>query len=268
MNEGRSKVSLPPISEIGAVTIVIAVLAAAMVPAVTAARQQEEQKQQAACMSNEKQLGLGLLEYTQDYDEIMPACYKGAPQTWAGRVMPYIKSTSILTCPADQTQSDGTVKPSSKVVSYALNSNFRDKSTDGVKRADCGMKLADFESPAHTVTFFEVAGAQVQLSLSDEGTTNYTKTPPTKMLSPAGDGNGSGPEWGYAGKSTSPITYAVERHQQGANFAACDGHVIWSLPDLVSTGTDNPSSTGLQGNPPDAAAGTSNSHYRLTFSTK
>src|ERR1039457_4282993 len=55
--------------ELLVVIAIIAILAAILFPVFAAAR---EKARQATCTSNLKQIGLGLLQYIQDYDELEP----------------------------------------------------------------------------------------------------------------------------------------------------------------------------------------------------
>ncbi len=76
---------------------IIAVLAAALFPVFAKAR---EKARQAACASNLKQIGLALMQYTQDNDEVMtPSALGGA--TWRGLTLPYSQSVGISSCPSN-----------------------------------------------------------------------------------------------------------------------------------------------------------------------
>ena len=55
--------------ELLVVIAIIAILAAILFPVFAQAR---EKARQISCISNEKQIGLAALQYTQDYDELMP----------------------------------------------------------------------------------------------------------------------------------------------------------------------------------------------------
>jgi len=48
----------------------------------------------ADCVTNVKQLSLGLLMYTQDYDEVFPV------QNWQTNIEPYVKKGDLFNCPA------------------------------------------------------------------------------------------------------------------------------------------------------------------------
>lgn len=101
--------------EILVVISIIALLAALLFPAFSHAR---ANARRVACISNQKQLGLALVQYTQDYDDALPAV------TWADScrnngdtdpsdakyngmmsfpltLQPYFKSYQILVCPTD-----------------------------------------------------------------------------------------------------------------------------------------------------------------------
>jgi prepilin-type N-terminal cleavage/methylation domain-containing protein/prepilin-type processing-associated H-X9-DG protein len=89
--------------ELLVVVAIIILLAAILFPVFARAR---ENARRAGCMSNLKQLGLAVIQYTQDYDEKLPASYDGnSPYTtdnlWMGKLDPYIKNIYILFCPSD-----------------------------------------------------------------------------------------------------------------------------------------------------------------------
>jgi len=87
--------------ELLVVIAIIAILAAILFPVFARAR---EKARQASCLSNMKQLSLGVIMYTQDYDEKMP--YGDANSInyhyclWEG-TQPYIKNMQVLVCPSD-----------------------------------------------------------------------------------------------------------------------------------------------------------------------
>ena len=85
--------------ELLVVIAIIAILAAILFPVFARAR---ENARRSSCQSNLKQIGLGILQYTQDYDEKMPfACWDDAGQyPWQFVVQPYIKSYQVFTCPS------------------------------------------------------------------------------------------------------------------------------------------------------------------------
>src|SRR5690606_22764536 len=61
-----------------------------------------EQARKAACQSNLKQIGLAVMQYTQDFDEAFPAAemFLGtATVQWYTLMAPYIKNTQVFVCP-------------------------------------------------------------------------------------------------------------------------------------------------------------------------
>jgi len=79
--------------ELLVVIAIIAILAAILFPVFAQAR---EKARQANCLSNNKQIALGILSYTQDYDEALPLgsfilVGMTSAVTWQDLVEPYIK---------------------------------------------------------------------------------------------------------------------------------------------------------------------------------
>jgi len=74
-----------------------------------------------------KQIGLGVLQYVQDYDETYPVGWDGsgpfwgAKQTWCGRIAPYIKSVAVFSCPDDGLQGTPSTPGIGTYISYAGN---------------------------------------------------------------------------------------------------------------------------------------------------
>ena len=91
--------------ELLVVIAIIAILAAILFPVFARAR---ENARRASCLSNMKQMGLGIIQYTQDYDEKYPARYFGNGNgeafefnSWRRVTFPYVKSTQIYSCPSN-----------------------------------------------------------------------------------------------------------------------------------------------------------------------
>ena len=93
--------------ELLVVIAIIAILAAILFPVFARAR---ENARRSSCQSNLKQIGLGLLQYVQDYDErfMLHGPDSGGPR-WRQMVQPYVKSIQVFKCPSNTV--DGTDDP-------------------------------------------------------------------------------------------------------------------------------------------------------------
>src|SRR5689334_6707526 len=87
--------------ELLVVIAIIAILAAILFPVFAQAR---EKARQTSCVSNEKQIALGVLQYAQDYDESFPigmvsdgSLGWGEPTYyWPGEIQSYIKNFQVF----------------------------------------------------------------------------------------------------------------------------------------------------------------------------
>jgi prepilin-type processing-associated H-X9-DG protein len=79
---------------IGALASLVAVLLlpAMLLPAFSGARHKASA---VSCLSNTKQLGLGVTMYCMDYGEYLPASH-----TWSGALTPYVMNQDIFDCPS------------------------------------------------------------------------------------------------------------------------------------------------------------------------
>jgi len=274
MNKAKQAFTL---IELLVVIAIIAILAAILFPVFAKVR---EKARQTACLSNEKQIGLAFMQYTQDYDEIYPAghkdAYNGAGQGWAGQLYPYIKSTQVFTCPSDSFNKQSAQSAYGGIftsMSYALNANLNIGSGNTITPAT----LAQLTAPASTIAMFEITkGAWI-----DPAVWNDTQT---DDASPAGWGlwNVSGGWYGMNGPGQPqtgdfacnvndpghPAELGTGRHNNGSNYICCDGHAKWSPAVRVANGwmANPPSADEVCGN--NVAAGTNQlgSAYSLTFS--
>ena len=273
--------------ELLVVIAIIAILAAILFPVFQKVR---ENARRTACLSNLKQIGLGVTQYEQDFDEKGPNGQSpgyGNGTGYAIQIMPYIKSNGVFKCPDDS----GGVQAVTPV-SYGLNSNtIVSNSSSGPVNSQ---SLAQYNSPAKTVLLFEVANvAYVDLASTDP--TNFRSD--LNGNSPSGNGSGAvnDLQGKNAGGSNPPVQYATGwmtnsipnltgtdtstaftaqtgRHTDGANFLMADTHAKFLRPSAVSAGHEDPSQGycggGYSGNTGSTAANTScsNNNIVATFS--
>lgn len=239
--------------ELLVVIAVIGILAAILFPVFARVR---ENARRTSCASNQRQLGLGLLQYSQDYDSRYPQgsfvffTIKG--RGWAGQIFPYVKSPGVYACPNDVT---GRVNFK---VSYALNAYIGNRNAALVAMAD----------PVKTVLLNEVNYGYA--FLLNNGTSDW----PTEQLSVVStgsatngvvaDNNTTTLATGQTANDTVPVPSIflktpVGRHLDGANYLFADGHVKWLLAGKVSSGYwySQNSTPGDCGNTSGVAAATS-----------
>lgn len=107
--------------ELLVVIAIIAILAAILFPVFAQAR---EKARQISCLSNIKQEALGILMYSQDYDESFPAgVHDDWNNAWPTSVQPYVKNLQMFRCPSDSDRSyaSGTGTWAGVPISYACN---------------------------------------------------------------------------------------------------------------------------------------------------
>ena len=123
--------------ELLVVIAIIAILAAILFPVFAQAK---EAAKKTSCMSNEKQVTLGILLYQNDYDDYFPygtmawsffygqsqgsANYWWGDAQWAPIISPYVKNVGIFGCPDDVDGGKITPNPNAWegiMMSYAVN---------------------------------------------------------------------------------------------------------------------------------------------------
>lgn len=154
--------------ELLVVISIISILAAILFPVFARAR---ENARRTSCLSNLKQIGLGIMQYTQDYDEKYPTTfvgkrgnagdgytvqtdssmpgrkyrvndgtYHGYYMTWMDTIYPYVKSLQVFVCPSQpDNYREYNSNQSYNVPYYGLNT-----------RAS-GISLAEVDQPASTM---------------------------------------------------------------------------------------------------------------------
>lgn len=237
--------------ELLVVIAVISILAAILFPVFARAR---ENARRTSCASNMKQLALGVLQYTQDYDERMPIPYRAktgdesplafyragsdyfSQFTWVDGIDPYIRNSQVFKCPSDSIKLTGSYAADGTygAVSYGMNNYLNGKVTvsNGPRITDNynysgSQPLANIVSPSHKIMLGEVYKGSnyptpILVTFAGEEAQIYYKYP----LDLEFDGSTA---WGekVMGTATFQTTGFKGRHFGGANIAFVDGHVKW-----------------------------------------
>ncbi len=214
--------------ELLVVIAIIAILAAILFPVFARAR---ENARRASCASNLKQIGLAMIQYSQDYDERNVPRTVGSggnaeSATWANITQPYIKSTQIFQCPSDSAREFNTWwmgnLPAAQQfhISYLYN-------TAVARTSDAAM-----QAPSSTVSVMDGA-----TSVTSGNPVDWLSSPkPTAFL--------IGPFYGGA-DTDDPTPAQLEdygapaaRHLETANVLYADGHVKAMRVDRFYKQTD------------------------------
>jgi prepilin-type processing-associated H-X9-DG protein len=217
--------------ELLVVIAIIAILAAILFPVFAQAR---EKARQTACMSKLKQMGLGLMMYSQDYDEnLVPAwigsAYPGYAR-WMDVIQPYVKNKQIFTCPSSSTDYEpvpagGTVAGSivnGKSVreqngGYAMNVTYF---TPGSPKPPTPIYDQDDEWPKTLATIPDPVGTAYVFDFKNNGDSFQCVwgTINGWWAQPAVDNNAKPRTLGVGG-------WMAELHQNKLNVLFADGHV-------------------------------------------
>jgi len=185
----------------------------------------------AGCPSNLKQIDLGIMMYSQDYDgRLPPAIFPGKTVGWANGLQPYVRSYPLFFCPLEEYNEDHP--------SIAIRiSRFFSPAT-GISKKE----IHQPDQPGFTDYWLNSNLAGVRES---EGGSFFTgknkKISNPEQIITLGDGDGKSPQ-STASYSIDQIPESwrtssdspAKRHLDGANYAFLDGHVKWLRPAQVS----------------------------------
>ena len=228
--------------ELLVVIAIIAILAAILFPVFAQAR---AKARQTSCLSNMKQIGLGIMMYSQDYDEILPgntnlngpgeptdgrwpapattahsaglsepmgwnqpynAANPGTYRIWARDIQPYIKNLQVFHCPSTKLRSSEAAGCNAAANTCEVNGVANAGNGNILLNGIAASKaLAAIPAPADIIFAHEVR--------------NYNRVAQEK---PRGILVGS--EVQYTNFTNA---FYDSLHSDGANLLFCDGHAKW-----------------------------------------
>ncbi len=257
--------------ELLVVIAIIAILAAILFPVFARAR---ENARRSSCLSNMKQLGLGVAQYVQDYDSNFPVTpNQGATYGpgWTKVLFPYVKSAQIFRCPSDSNPNTTTVSYGVNGLALGFNQGWNNCCGVGGVNAMGPINESRLAATSKTVLLFEAisgtantAGAITYSAVNPE---TATSGQPFADFNPSGSGGKADISNGVAmtGKFSNLTTTLKPNgtdsafvgtgvHLDGANYTFADGHAKWLKGSAISYGLSNSDSNNC-GNA-DTAAGT------------
>jgi len=188
--------------ELLVVIAIIAILAAILFPVFAKAR---EKARQTSCLSNVKQISLGVLQYVQDYDERTPpggnVDMMSHAHPWAS-AMPYVKNDQVFACPSDSLRNCASLMAGNPIywgiewATFACSYGYGNRSGN--------TSLGQITLPAETAMMAEmIERPYVDYNIADVNGVLY--------MNPA--------HARYVG---------ALRHNEGMNIGYWDGHAKWA----------------------------------------
>jgi prepilin-type N-terminal cleavage/methylation domain-containing protein/prepilin-type processing-associated H-X9-DG protein len=228
---------------------IVSILAAILFPVFARAR---ENARRAGCMSNLKQIGLAIVQYTQDYDEHYPYNYTEMGETppngffngsfgwyWEQSIYPYTKSMNVHECPSAPKyplNSSGKSAPISDnyganvmLLTTGKKSETGTPVSDGTNYAP--VSLASVNFPANTYMVMDYENYRIVPVYIQTTKGGWGFLPGSAPYGAGGDYASSTPPSNFSDGERAD--FESGRHFGGVNVAFADGHVKWIKSDIV-----------------------------------
>ena len=215
---------------------IIAILAAILFPVFARAR---ENARRASCQSNLKQIGLGILQYVQDYDEKYPSANDNGSNAqfvttsisgvgqyaspgggelqygrWRMATLPYTKSSQIYACPSSHSNS-----PNSRYTTNGVATEMPSIFNYGVNTYIIGVSTSASLAQLQQTSLLPMVADSGPLIFNDN---LWRVINANHQESPQG--------W----TSTNAIIEGAARHLNGSNLLYADGHVKFAQQSAMT----------------------------------
>ncbi len=258
--------------ELLVVIAIIAILAAILFPVFAQAR---ESARKISCLSNTKQMGLVIMQYVQDYDEMYPCNSWDCPPlgttdtdshnpnfpaaiNWMFKVKPYVKNRQILVCPSDPDPKNGwsgwdnnpnptcddawgiptpiSYASSSDLLGYGGYQNSNGCLGDGSFIPDWGFAPKSMASVPTPASTYMLADYGRE-TMEEYWVNNLKAANYTRVYNTSAPGGGTTADTQepWASNRKNPSVY---RHQMGSNITYADGHSKWRNGNQITSGDD------------------------------
>ncbi len=193
--------------ELLVVIAIIGVLIALLLPAVQQAR---AAARRTTCLSNLRQLGLAIAQFTNSHDGHFPRTSHVQDKSWVFTLSPYLEKVGEMRiCPEDELraerlENDGT--------SYVLNEYLVLEVYDQAGSLVSVDRIDDLEATSKTILVFEAAERESQTSIT------FDHAHPSDWFKAKNVRKGR--SWGKLLREIKP-----DRHGKLANYLFADGHV-------------------------------------------
>jgi prepilin-type N-terminal cleavage/methylation domain-containing protein/prepilin-type processing-associated H-X9-DG protein len=226
--------------ELLVVIAIIAILAAILFPVFAKAR---EKARQTSCLSNLKQLMLGMMMYRDDCDGRWPYTSWGntvnAPDpnaaSWPDGIFPYVKNKAIFMCPSNVEGAQCMMAIPAQRLSSPWYNNGSNTPGTGYGINECFFNCtqdARLKYPAETLILADCRCNWIggYWSASFPGRASLTRVAMAMRWTPNSAACCNGTIWDDAAENAT-------LHNGGSNLAFADGHVKWLKGQAVKTTT-------------------------------
>jgi prepilin-type N-terminal cleavage/methylation domain-containing protein/prepilin-type processing-associated H-X9-DG protein len=167
--------------ELLVVIAIISILASILFPVFARAR---ENARRSSCLSNQKQIGLGMMQYVQDYDEHMVPGFityptnsyryangtVGTTAPWYDIIFPYVKNWQVLNCPSANSDIGYAGASGITTFPYSYNYMYPPMGTSACNNTyNCGVSLGQDNTVGASLAAIEDAAGTIAVVEGSKG---------------------------------------------------------------------------------------------------